>query len=502
MPNNVNENVSRILTQMNMKPTEVAGHDLEEYDTIIFDADDTIWEVKNPEGGLSYAAATSPPYRLISDTLVEDSQGSRIRLEKGFKEKVLSLSEQGKSLYILSASDKPDVDDDNQPVVLLLKAFGIYEVFDDVIIDGESDKSDYVLELEHGETAFLDDNDQNLIDVSLNTDAEPIDTKNDYNLFGGWFGKTVLGSIDYIETKESIEEDAELAASNIYTQRSDEGELEFRVDLNNSSVKEVGARYRKNNPRGLYPGMALDEEVIAKMDQQNKINLSHYKSRLDLLEKTTGSDIVMQNKSDGLSIDDLVDQSNVLVDYVNHNLYDDGKINEDKVETLITHLNANSKFVAGVISYVESLRSDSIIGKIQARTLANQIANYEVYGAFDGHSVYKLENDIDFIPTFKADSEIDESAYIMRHLLDAGADMSDPETKVMIDKLREQIQTINHFISQGIYMYEDQDKDVYSDIFEEHFPAYVEASDSIAQRTEDIYLKMKNCANNIIDKLK
>ena len=485
-----------------MKPTEVAGYDLNEYDTIIFDADDTIWEVTNPEGGLSYAAATEAPYKLISNTLIEDSKGSKVKLEKGFKEQLLSLKSKGKNLYIVSASDKQGVSDDAQPVVLLLRAFGIYELFDDVIIDGVAKKSEYVAELEEGETAFLDDNDQNLIDISLNTNTEPIDAKHDHNLFGSWFGKTVLGAIDYSSTKETIEEDAELAASNIYTQRSDDGELEFRVDLNNSLVKEVGANYRKNNPRGLHPNMPLDAEVINQLWEQNKVNLEHYKSRLELLAKTTDADIVMQNDVGGFSIDDLVDQDNILVSYISTNLYEDGNFNYDKIEKLVTHLSVNSKFIAGVVSCIESIKNESFVDEIEAHALANQIANYEFYGSFDGHAAYKLENNIDLVPTFEASVEIDETTYIMRHLLENGADMNDPETKSMIERLRDQVQIVNHFIGQGIYMYEDQDKDVYSDAFQKHFPSYVEASDTIAQRTEEIYQKMQICAEKIIDNLR
>lgn len=150
----------------------------ENFDTIIFDADDTIWNCFDTNGNKIGALKTKPPYSMGEHGECYDSLGSKIQLKNNFDKRLNKLHSMGKSLYIVSYSENFNVTDEQQPVRLLLKAFGLYDLFDDIIVDKTEPKSEHVEELQYGDTVFIDDDIENLSDVANNTkNVVPFDAK-------------------------------------------------------------------------------------------------------------------------------------------------------------------------------------------------------------------------------------------------------------------------------------------------------------------------------------
>ena len=167
------------------------------FDTIIYDADETIWNCVTKDGEPISAYQTTPPYKLSNDNenACQDAAGNHIITKDGFVDNVRRLKSLGKSLYICSHSENTDLSDDQQPVSLLLNTFGVYDCFDDIIIDGDAPKSTYVEELQDGSTVFVDDDINNLSDVANNTvDVVPLDANKISFEAKNWY-RTVISNI-------------------------------------------------------------------------------------------------------------------------------------------------------------------------------------------------------------------------------------------------------------------------------------------------------------------
>jgi len=150
----------------------------ENFDTIILDADSTIWTCVNGDGDIIGAYQTVPPYTLGKPDECYDSMGNKIKLRENFKQTFEQLKNSGKSIYMVTHSENQNLPQSQQPVYFILQMFGIQELFDDIIIDGDELKSESVEELQEGNTAFVDNDINNLSDVANNTvDVVPIDAK-------------------------------------------------------------------------------------------------------------------------------------------------------------------------------------------------------------------------------------------------------------------------------------------------------------------------------------
>jgi len=137
--------------------------DFSKYDTFIFDADKTIWE------GTCAKEMTSP-FTIEFDT-VTDAEGKTIVLKPHVFEVIASLSAGGKDLGIVSKSEKKGVDFQDQPVVLLLKEFGLLKYFEKmVVISDILPKSIFMPD--DNRVIFIDDDVQNLVDVWKNSDSD------------------------------------------------------------------------------------------------------------------------------------------------------------------------------------------------------------------------------------------------------------------------------------------------------------------------------------------
>ena len=141
------------------KENPLQGTIFDDYDTIIFDLDNTLWDCYLLDGSATYAFKTAPPYRLAMPSVVVDVNGSIIRLQQGARMLIEKLDEANKNLGIVSAGELDNKPQEAQPSILLLKKFDLYKYFNyDVIVSklAIEDKSQYVKP--SGKTLLIDDN--------------------------------------------------------------------------------------------------------------------------------------------------------------------------------------------------------------------------------------------------------------------------------------------------------------------------------------------------------
>jgi len=138
------------------------------YDLFIFDADQTLWDSSVP------ASDTVPPYDFKDEYTLLDSQGNMIVLNPKVKILLKTLKDMGKDLGLISKSEKEGVPFENQPVLHLLKKFSILYYFNElIVIDKNMPKSAFIpKEMNQRHILFIDDKNENLIDVAENTDAD------------------------------------------------------------------------------------------------------------------------------------------------------------------------------------------------------------------------------------------------------------------------------------------------------------------------------------------
>ena len=181
-----------------------------DYDLFIFDADRTIWDGE-------CAANMSPPFKLDKENrIIIDSKGKMVQLKDNVKETLLKLRSIGKDLGLISKSEKKGVDYQNQPVILLLKEFGLLNLFNEMIaIDREIPKSAFIPDNQRA--VFIDDDIKNLMDVSSNksgVDVFDIDdvefnpeSVDPWNIltFGDDFEPIEVGDVESIKMKNPRE---------------------------------------------------------------------------------------------------------------------------------------------------------------------------------------------------------------------------------------------------------------------------------------------------------
>ena len=159
----------------------IEGTFLEEYETIIFDLDGTIWDVLSDQGDGMGAYETRGPYKLQSRDVVTDIEDNVIQLHKGISEMLDILDLAGKNLGIMSRGEAVDLPFEAQPSTQLLKKFEIYGYFNyEVIYKAFGDKSAYVRP--RGKTLFIDDDKKNIDSVNERGDVDVLDRK----AFNNW----------------------------------------------------------------------------------------------------------------------------------------------------------------------------------------------------------------------------------------------------------------------------------------------------------------------------
>jgi len=151
-----------IVSELLFEP-EKEVRDPDFYDVFIFDADQTLWDGEK-------ACNMEPPYEKNGD-VIYDKNGNFIKLKDGVIELLEILKLKGREIGLISKSEREGLEYQEQPVILLLKEFGILNYFNKmVVVDGDLPKSAFIPDDER--TLFIDDDVRNLYDVKENTQAD------------------------------------------------------------------------------------------------------------------------------------------------------------------------------------------------------------------------------------------------------------------------------------------------------------------------------------------
>ena len=128
-----------------------------DYDTYIFDLDDTLWSGH-------WAKMLVGDLKLKDTNTIQDELGGSLTLKSGVRE---FLSEKSKTCNIgfVSRGGLLNINKDNQPSIKVLRTFGILDYFNYCrhTIYKTEDKSKYVNP--SGHTLYVDDNENDLNDV-------------------------------------------------------------------------------------------------------------------------------------------------------------------------------------------------------------------------------------------------------------------------------------------------------------------------------------------------
>lgn len=139
----------------------------EDYDTVIFDLDNTLWDVVSEAGSALSAADVVPPLVLMGKDIVLDSQNNTIRLQRFVRELLDLLDKNMTNLGIVSRSELQNRPFESQPAIMLLKKFHIFDYFNyEIHLKHGMEKSEYVRPL--GKTLFIDNERENVSNVDLN----------------------------------------------------------------------------------------------------------------------------------------------------------------------------------------------------------------------------------------------------------------------------------------------------------------------------------------------
>jgi len=147
---------------------------LESYDSIIFDIDGVIFDCFSKAGSSIGCFQTEAPYKLLQRDIVKDIKGSLIRLQFHLRSFFAILDNNDINMGICSRGEKRDTPFSAQPTVMLLKKFDIYKYFNlDIICKEGINKYEYVKPV--GRTLFIDDNQEQLQNVSMNPEIDILD---------------------------------------------------------------------------------------------------------------------------------------------------------------------------------------------------------------------------------------------------------------------------------------------------------------------------------------
>lgn len=143
--------------------------DIKKYDIIIFDADKTIW-MGEP------AYKMQPPFTKMDENIVQDANGLTISLRKGVRETLTKIRALGIDVGIISHSESKGEKTEDQPVFELVNIFGINDMINDkIVVMSDFPKSMFIPR--DRKVLFVDDDEENLLDVFTNTDSDVISSE-------------------------------------------------------------------------------------------------------------------------------------------------------------------------------------------------------------------------------------------------------------------------------------------------------------------------------------
>ena len=148
----------------------------------IFDLDNTLWDCSSSNGISIFAKHMIPPF-VEKNGVIVDSENSICCLHAGVKSFLSELRRSSHSVGFLSVGARLKIRMEEQPSVLLLKAFGIYELFDaekilDYYLDEDNNrvtKECYLKDI--GPCVFVDDDDRMLESAKRVLGVRTVDRK-------------------------------------------------------------------------------------------------------------------------------------------------------------------------------------------------------------------------------------------------------------------------------------------------------------------------------------
>jgi predicted phosphatase len=144
---------------------------------VIFDLDKTIWNCYRPDGEQIWAKQLTPPFYRVSPNVVEDSKSNKCILQPGFCYVLTTLHEKNVELGYLSVGAQLNLDQSNQPSVILLKLFDLYSFFnaEKWLLWKSASKADRLKTL--GNCTFVDDDNKHIKATAELKHVKTIDRK-------------------------------------------------------------------------------------------------------------------------------------------------------------------------------------------------------------------------------------------------------------------------------------------------------------------------------------
>jgi len=148
----------------------------EDYDSVVFDLDRTIWDCFTSQGTSIGAYAMQAPFELKSGVLIKDTNGNYCKLQEGVRTLIKSLDADNMNLGIVSSGEQENVTSNAQPSVMMLKKFHLHKYFNLYVVCKQGiNKREYVRPF--GRTLFIDDDEENIEQVKVNEKVDVLNRK-------------------------------------------------------------------------------------------------------------------------------------------------------------------------------------------------------------------------------------------------------------------------------------------------------------------------------------
>ena len=226
----------------------IEGTIFEDYSSVVFDLDRTIWECFTSEGTSIGAYAMTAPFELKSGLLIKDINGNYCKLQEGVRTIIKSLDADDINLGVVSSGEKENTPLQAQPSVMLLKKFDLYKYFNLYVVCKQGiNKREYVRPF--GKTLFIDDDNENLDEVKVNEKVDVLDRK----VFEDWdhlFQKKVSSLLFGLSSFliKRAKEDFQLASGvdilmSVYKAEADYTLTKRRLEEGDDVTDEENVRY-------------------------------------------------------------------------------------------------------------------------------------------------------------------------------------------------------------------------------------------------------------------
>lgn len=260
-----------------------------------------------------------------------------------------------------------------------------------------------------------------------------------------------------------IKEDKELSEKNIFSYREKDGSLVFRIDLSLNRIFEISPLKKKEYPE-IYEGMQVPKDILKKIVKNNEENKKHYMNRILIIEE----EIKRREDKNFSAIENIINENNLnIINIINREILLENA-SEDYIEKLSYSSNIMERFIASVLYMRLYLLYSKKINHVFCENIAESIANYEVFGYFDGEDRERIRIDLDFIPTKKE--------YLFKN--------NNPK--------------FLEFSKKGIFIYDNYETKQFSEKFKELYGDFIEKSHLVKTIKEKIIKKVENIAMELV----